>query len=105
MFDLFSTSVGYPGISHSPFFAAALHLGHFAISFCWLGLRQNLGYPSERSEEGVCGKEDRERILADFHESGMSPRRFGVRPGCPFVQTIRCWLCQEEGLLDVPDVR
>lgn len=49
-------------------------------------------------------KEDRERILADFLESGMSPKRFSDQPGRPSRLSIYKWLQQaERGELDVPE--
>lgn len=48
-------------------------------------------------------KEERERILADFHASGLPVARFSTLPGSPSRQSISGWLKQEEsGLLDVP---
>lgn len=48
-------------------------------------------------------RQERERILSDFHASGLSPKRFSTLAGSPSYETIRYWLRQEEaGLLDVP---
>ena len=48
-------------------------------------------------------KQDKERVLADFHASGLTIRRFALLPGSPSHEAIRKWLRQEEaGLLDVP---
>lgn len=49
------------------------------------------------------GKEDKERILADFISSGLSLSAFSRIPGNPSRERIRRWRKQaEEGLLDVP---
>lgn len=48
-------------------------------------------------------KEERERVLSDFHASGLPLSRFSALPGSPSRQAISSWLKQEEaGLLDVP---
>ena len=49
------------------------------------------------------GRQERERILSDFHASGLSRRRFSMLPGSPTRATLGAWLKQEEsGMLDVP---
>lgn len=48
-------------------------------------------------------KEDKERILAEFHASGLTPNRFAALPSSPAACSIRAWLKEEgAGLLDVP---
>lgn len=47
-------------------------------------------------------RQERERILSDFHASGLSSKRFSMLPASPSYESIRRWLKQEEaGLLDV----
>lgn len=48
-------------------------------------------------------KQDRERILADFFESGMHVATFARQPGNPSRTTLREWIEQaERGELDIP---
>ena len=57
------------------------------------------------SEKEVCmySKEDRERILADWRESGMPAATFCAQPGKPSRTSLANWLRQAEaGMLDVP---
>ena len=49
-------------------------------------------------------KEDRERILADLRDSGMTPSAFSRIPGSPSKGSLLAWLRQaERGGLDVPE--
>lgn len=48
-------------------------------------------------------KEDKERILADLRESGLTPTAFSRLPGRPAKASLLAWLRQaERGELDVP---
>lgn len=49
-------------------------------------------------------KEDRERLIADWRESGVPRATWCADPTRPSRETMRAWLAQEaEGLLDVPE--
>ena len=51
-------------------------------------------------------REEREGILADFRESGLTVRAFCRQPGRPSHASLASWLRQADaGALDVPERR